>query len=221
MPKIDIERIAHVILFNEVEAYKDTYGGVEGSVVLESHLVRPVAMPSDTVLIFMHPIGGGAYLPIVNSLARSGHHVMYCNSRYRGVDAALSMEKVVADLGAAVRYAKERFGYSKVVLAGWSGGGSLSLFYQEQAEHPSITHTPAGDVYDLTAANLIPADGMIVVAAHTSRHRAFGHDMDDSASRAKTVQELSYLPAAFFYGPNIGNVDKSVTFNGIALYTGS
>ena len=42
---------------------------------------------------------------------------------------------------------------------GWSGGGSLSLFYQAQAERPSITHTPAGDPYDLTDARLQKVDG--------------------------------------------------------------
>ena len=55
--------------------------------------------PSDTVLVFMHPIGGGAYLPMINALARAGHHVIYCNSRFRGTDSALLMEKVVEDLG--------------------------------------------------------------------------------------------------------------------------
>ena len=56
-----------------------------------------------------------------------------------------------------------------MVLGGWSGGGSLSLFYQEQAEHPTITHTPAGDPVDLVAANLQPADGVLLLAAHISR----------------------------------------------------
>jgi len=34
----------------------------------------------------------------------------------------------------------------------------LSLFYQAQAESPTITRTPAGDPYDLTQANLPCAD---------------------------------------------------------------
>lgn len=37
-------------------------------------------------------------------------------------------------------------GYEKVVLCGWSGGGSLSALYQSEAEQPTITHTPAGCV---------------------------------------------------------------------------
>ena len=42
------------------------------------------------------------------------------------------MEKVILDFGAYVRHAKAVWGYEKVVLAGWSGGGSL--LYQAEAE---------------------------------------------------------------------------------------
>ena len=56
-----------------------------------------------------------------------------------------------------------------MVLLGWSGGGSLSLFYQAEAEHPTITHTPAGDQVDLTNANLLAADAVIFIASHLSR----------------------------------------------------
>lgn len=41
---------------------------------------------------------------------------------------------MVLDLGACIRHLKERLGYKIVLLAGWSGGGSLSCFYQAQAE---------------------------------------------------------------------------------------
>ena len=55
----------------------------------EFDLLKPKDRPSDTVLVFMHPIGGGAYLPMVSELAKCGDHVVYVNSRYRGIDAAL------------------------------------------------------------------------------------------------------------------------------------
>ena len=54
---------------------RDVYGGLAEITVLESYLLRPKTKPSDTVLVFMHPIGGGAYLPMINGLARAGHHV--------------------------------------------------------------------------------------------------------------------------------------------------
>ncbi|HSA40658.1 MAG TPA: alpha/beta hydrolase, partial [Mycobacterium sp.] len=147
----DYNRIPYLIAYRNDSGVRDVYGGLSELVVLESQLLRPRDHPSDTVLVFMHPIGGGAYLPMINALARAGHHVIYCNSRFRGTDSALLMEKVVEDLGEAIKDAKNRLGYSKVVLAGWSGGGSLSVFYQQQAQHPTVTASPSGDGPDLTA----------------------------------------------------------------------
>src|SRR3954451_17585305 len=136
------EREAYPIVFQEQAAFKDTYGGVEGVVVLEAHRLRPRDSESDTVLMFMHPVGGGAYLPMVHELAKQGHHVIYANSRYRGVDFGLIMEKVVVDLGQAIADAKRRFGYERVVLAGWSGGWSLLLYYQQPGERPTGARGP-------------------------------------------------------------------------------
>jgi pimeloyl-ACP methyl ester carboxylesterase len=90
------------------------------------------------------------------------------------------MEKVLLDLGAYIRRAKEVWGYDRVVLCGWSGGGSLALFYQSQAEKPSITETPAGDPVELKA--LIPADAMIFQAAHLSRARMLSEWIDPSVT---------------------------------------
>jgi pimeloyl-ACP methyl ester carboxylesterase len=114
------------------------------------------------------------------ALANAGLHVICAGSRYPKNDSALIMEKVCFDLGQYVKWAKEVCGYKKVILVGWSGGGSLSLFYQSQAESPSITHTPAGDEYDLVAARLIPADGVIFIAAHLSRAETLTEWIDPS-----------------------------------------
>jgi len=179
MSKANYRRTPFLVVFPDSSAARDTYGGTGENVALEGHLLRPET-ESDTAIVFMHPIGGGAYLPMTNALARAGHHVVYCNSRYRGVDSALIMEKVVEDLGACIRYTKEKLGYDKVVLAGWSGGGSLSTFYQAQAENPTVTATPAGEGPDLTALELIPADGLMLLAAHVSRHETLTEWMDAS-----------------------------------------
>lgn len=180
MAKYEYERIPYLVGYAEKNEFKDTYAGPMDFVALEAHLLKPKDKPSRTVIVFMHPIGGGAYLPMVSALAKAGFHVIYCGSRYRGADYGLIMEKVAADLGACIRDAKERLGYEKVVLAGWSGGGSLSVFYQAQAEKPSITHTPAGDPYDLAAKSLIPADGIMLLAAHISRAGTMTEWLDPS-----------------------------------------
>ena len=90
------ERIAYVVGFQENAAYSDVYGGGGAAVGLDCHLIRPVDQPSEKLIVFMHPVGGGMYLPMVRELARAGHHVLWANSRYRGADYALIMEKVPA-----------------------------------------------------------------------------------------------------------------------------
>jgi len=171
------DTIPLTIVFQENAAFKDTYGGAVGVVALQGKHFRPET-ESDTVLISMHPIGGTGNLPVMKEFAKRGLHMIAADSRYRGVDNALIMEKVTTDLGAVVRYAKERLGYAKVVLLGWSGGGSLSAFYQAQAEAPTVTDSPAGGGPDLTKAGLIPADGVVFMAAHVSRHGTFTEWID-------------------------------------------
>jgi alpha-beta hydrolase superfamily lysophospholipase len=173
------QRIPFLTMFDDTSAFRDTYGGVGERVALESYLLKP-ERPSKTALMFMHPIGGGAYLPMNNALARAGHHVIYANSRYRGADYGLIMEKVAQDLGAAMQDARDRLGYERVVLAGWSGGGSLSVFYQQQAQHATVTSSPAGDPPDLTRTPMPPADGLLLLAAHISRHGTLTEWMDPS-----------------------------------------
>ena len=159
------ERFPYLVAFQNDSGVRDVYGGLAEIVVLECHHLKPES-PSDTVLVFMHPIGGGAYLPMVSALARAGHHVIYAGSRFRGTDSALLMEKVVEDLGEVIKDAKSRLGYHTVVLAGWSGGGSLSLFYQQQAQR--------------TTTDLIPADAVLLLAAHVSRHGTLTEWLDAS-----------------------------------------
>src|SRR6201985_2435412 len=178
--KYDYNRIPYLVAFENNSGVRDVYGGVAGLTILESYLLKPKDKPSDTVLMFMPPIGGGAYLPMINALARAGHHVIYCNSRFRGTDSGLLMEKVIEDLGAAIKDAKERLGYQKVVLAGWSGGGSLSVFYQQQDQHPTITSSPSGDGPDLTKLDLSARDGIMLLPAHISRHGTLTEWLDAS-----------------------------------------
>jgi pimeloyl-ACP methyl ester carboxylesterase len=71
-----------------------------------------------------------------------------------------------------------RLRYQKVVLAGWSGGGSV--FYQQQAQHATIRSSPTGDGPDLTALDLPAADGIMLLAAHISRHGTLTEWLDAS-----------------------------------------
>lgn len=159
------------ISYEERTAFVDTYGfaGNQGAVNLEGILIRPTGVVSKTLLVFMHPAATLQLLPVPRESARLGAHVLCAGSRYAKNDTAAILEKVILDLGAYIRHAKTVWGYEKIVLAGWSGGGSLALFYQSQAEHPTINTTPAGDLVDIAGARLIPADAVIFQAAHISR----------------------------------------------------
>jgi pimeloyl-ACP methyl ester carboxylesterase len=197
-----ISRTPLIVSFAETAAFTETYGfaGSQGKVFLEGQLIRPDT-PSDTVLIFMHPASTLNLMPMPLAMAEAGHHIICAASRYAKNDTALIMEKVAADLGAYVQHAREVLGYARVVLAGWSGGGALALFYQSQAEKPSLTDTPAGDPYDLTAATLPPADGVTFIAAHTGRARILGEWIDPSVLDEADPDKRD--PALDLYGPDV------------------
>ena len=178
--QVKYQRIPLIFTFQDNSSYKDTYAGEIGTVALTAHLLKPKDSSSKTVVVFMHPTGGGSYLPMLNSLAKQNIDTVWCDSRYRGTDSALIMEKVLIDLGNCIRSLKVDHGYAKIVLGGWSGGGSLSLFYQSEAENPSITETPAGDPVNLIDEKFIPADAIMLIAAHESRHRTFTEWIDGS-----------------------------------------
>ena len=152
--------------FREVYGFA---GGGQGSVNLEGIRLRPKDRPSRTLVVYMHPASTLQLLPLPRAMAAHGAHVLCAGSRYARNDSPLIMEKVVLDLGAYLRHAKDVWGYERIVIAGWSGGGSLSLFYQSQAEHPTITGTPAGDPVDIRGAGLIAGDALLLQAAHVSR----------------------------------------------------
>ena len=56
------ERIAYAVGFKENATYSDVYGGGGAIVGLDCHLIRPIDHASDTLIVFMHPVGGGMYL---------------------------------------------------------------------------------------------------------------------------------------------------------------
>ncbi len=175
-------RVPYVVGFaDNPKVSSEVYAGSGALIGLDCHLIKPVGSESDTLIVFMHPIGGGMYLPIVRGLADAGHHVVWANSRYRGVDAALIMERVACDLGEAILDAKTRLGYSKIVLAGMSGGGSVAMWYQALAEAgEGISDTAAGDVYVVDAERMPAANAIIMLVTHVGRHTLITEWMDAS-----------------------------------------
>lgn len=181
------------VQYQESAQFTEVYGfaGTQGMVNCEGVRFVPTGKPSKTLAVFMHPSSTLQLLPMPQALAKAGIHVLCAGSRYARNDTPLIMEKVLLDLGAYIRRAKEHWGYEKVLLCGWSGGGSLALFYQSQAEKPTL-------VQDLTSA-----DGMIFQAAHLSRAQILSEWIDpsviDEADPDRRDLELD------IYGPKCPN----------------
>lgn len=181
-PTFDIETEWVHLQYEERAAFTETYwfAGNQGAVHLEGIRFRPSGHHSDTLMVFMHPASTLQLLPVPRAMAATGAHVLCAGSRYQRNDTALIMEKVLLDLGAYIRHARQVWGYRHVVLVGWSGGGALAVSYQAEAEQPRITHTPAGDPVNLRDAGLMPADAVVYQAAHLSRAHLLAEAIDPS-----------------------------------------
>ena len=170
------------VQYSEQALYTEVYGfaGSQGMVNLEGVRLTPKGKPSRTLIVMMHPATALQFLPVPRALAQAGMHVLCASNRYYRNDTPLIMEKVALDLAAHMRHARQVWGYEKVVLLGWSGGGPLSLFYQSQAERPTVTHTPSGEPVDLASAKLPPADAVMFQAANISRAVLLSEAIDPS-----------------------------------------
>lgn len=168
--------------YPEKAAFREVYGfaSAHDTINLEGIRYRPRDGRERTLLVYMHPASTLQLLPVPRAIAERGVDVLCAASRYARNDSALIMEKVLLDLGAWMQHARAVWGYRTVVLGGWSGGGSLSLLYQAEAEHPSLEATPAGDPVDIRGAGLVPADAVIFQAAHVSRAAMLADSIDPS-----------------------------------------
>ncbi len=187
--------------YAEAGEMREVYGfaAAGGMVNLEGIRFVPGGRAAKTLLVYMHPASTLQLLPMPRAMAEHGMHVLCAGSRYARNDSPLVMEKVILDLGAYVRHAKEAWGYEKVVIVGWSGGGSLALFYQSQAERPTITATPAGDPVDVKGARLVPGDALIFQAAHVSRAVMLADWIDPSVRNEDDPDDRD--PALDLYDP--------------------
>lgn len=123
-----------------------------------------------TVIVFNHPRADFSSHYLTPFLVEAGYAVYGGQTRYLGNDVNCEHECLCADLAAQVRYLRGE-GFANVVLCGNSGGGPLSTFYMAQANTPSgerLTHTAAGNPYDLNELDLPPADGLINLAGALS-----------------------------------------------------
>jgi pimeloyl-ACP methyl ester carboxylesterase len=149
--------------------------------------------------IVMHPASNfmGHYL--IAPLAERGVTCLGLNSRYVGNDTVLLMERVLQDLGAGVRFARDTLGCARVLLIGNSGGAALAAYYQAEAEHFSAEAMVDGDPTHIVAADLSPVDGIALCAAHEGRSHLLLRWIDPSVIDEHDA--LAADPALDMYSP--------------------
>ena len=182
---------------------RERYGGVTGSFVLEGELMMPntESQRKDLVGIFMHPTAATTMLPLPLALTNIGMHICVASSRYPNNDSLLYAENLILDLYQFIHHLKKKLHYKKIILFGWSGGGALAALYQSQAENPTITKTPTGRSIDLN--HLIPADYLVLVAAHCGRASYLTEALDPSIYlHQRNSNDPKELQALQIYGKN-------------------
>src|SRR5262245_63964182 len=92
----DVETTWVHIQYKETSQFVETYGfsGSQGAVNLEGVLLKPKGVPSNTLLIFMHPASTLQLQPVPRAAAALGSHVLCAGSRYSTNDTALIYVKV-------------------------------------------------------------------------------------------------------------------------------
>ena len=141
-----------------------------------------------TAVVFNHPRADFSSHYLTPFLVSAGYAVYGGQTRYLGNDVNCEHECLCADLAAQVRYLRSQ-GFAHVVLCGNSGGGPLSTFYMAQANTAPpgrLTHTAAGNPYDLNALDL-PQD--------VGRYRRHG-DGTDASTRPMTSSLTTFSASA-------------------------
>jgi hypothetical protein len=137
-----------------------------------------------TVVCFMHPKADMSRHYAIPALLDAGYAAFGQNSRWLNNDEMCVHEALLLDVAAGMRFLRGR-GFQHIVLVGNSGGGSLYSFYQAQAVTTPpgrLTHTPAGDPFDLNAYELPPADGFVHLAAHLGEGKILMQMIDPSVT---------------------------------------
>jgi pimeloyl-ACP methyl ester carboxylesterase len=150
--------------------------------------------------MFAHPTSNFLGHYALPGIAERGLAGIGLTTRYVGNDTSLNTENCLLDMGSMVAHLRS-LGYEKVVLVGNSGGASIVPYYQAQAESPSVTDPPGGGP-DLTQAGLLPADGIVMLNAHTSRARIYTEFLDPSI--IDEHQPFERDPSLDMYNPQNG-----------------
>jgi pimeloyl-ACP methyl ester carboxylesterase len=137
-------------------------------VPLAGMLYLPAGKDPDVVLLAMHPRVDFAQHYLVPHLVGAGYAFMGSRTRNLNNDADALHERLLVDVAGTVAWLRAR-GFTKVILLGNSGGGSLFAFYLAQAgKAPAarLARAPSGDRVPLGETEMPAADGLVLLAAH-------------------------------------------------------
>jgi len=143
------------------------------------------ATPPAVAVVAMHPRVDFTQHYMFPSLIAAGYGCLGATTRHPNDDTDLVHEEAIFDLAATVWWLREQRGVRHVLLLGNSGGGSLAAFFQAQARRSPearLATTPAGEPTRLRTATLVPADALVLVAAHCGQGRILGQCIDGSVT---------------------------------------
>jgi hypothetical protein len=174
---------------------------------LSGILYLPERSDPDTALLAMHPRADFARHYLAPALARGGYAFLGGVSRHLNHDADALHERLLLDVAGSIAWLRER-GFTRVVLLGNSGGGSLFAFYLEQAARAPgerFARAPSGDRSGLPEATLPVVDGFILLAAHLGEGKFLLDRLDpsvvDEASPTATNPRLDMYDPRNGYRP--------------------
>lgn len=162
----------------------------------------PAGRQPATAFLFMHPRGGNVTHFALQPLAEKGFGALGMGSR--AMNRTGIHEELVLDVASGVKFLRGR-GVRTVILVGHSGGGSLTSFYQSQAETSPpnrVKNTPAGDPPDLNRFDMPRADGLITLNAAEGEGLHFTHHLDPSLTDEH--DPFSYDASLDIYNPDNG-----------------
>jgi pimeloyl-ACP methyl ester carboxylesterase len=125
--------------------------------------------------ILCHPAGNFTTHYLLPHLQRNGGAALGMATRYINNELELTMERCIQDLGRGIDFLRDQ-GFERIVLIGNSGGGSLSCFYQAEAENPTVSSFPDGEPVEIGV--LGKADAIALLAPHPSRAQALTEWLD-------------------------------------------
>ena len=155
----------------------------------------------DVAYLILHPAVNFMHHYLVEPMQARGRAILALNTRYVNNDSILLVERVIQDIGAGVKFLRDR-GYKKIIYIGNSGGGSVGALFQAQAENLTITTTPDGVPVDLTPDDLPPVDALVLASCHIGRARHFGMSLDPSVVDERDL--LATDPALDMFNPENG-----------------